>query len=66
MKKQYNKEKCRQKVRAIIKDKYGNTIILMGKHAFNWEIVKETNGRIIITSYPSRIEALKALRTLKQ
>lgn len=66
-KRKYNhhKENCSSKVRAIITDKYGNTITLCGKHAFEWSIVKETNDKIIVITFKSRIEAVKELQRLK-
>lgn len=55
----YHKENCSSCVRAVITDKAGNRITLMGQHAFNWSIVKEKDGKIIITSFPNRVEATK-------
>lgn len=50
-KRQYHRENCDSKVRAIITDKWGRTISLLGTHAFEWEIVIEAFGRMTIRQY---------------
>lgn len=58
----FHKEKCCSKVRATIEDIHGNKISLMGQHAFEWSIVKEADGRIIVTSFPNRKQAVKEFK----
>lgn len=61
----FNKDKCQSSVRATIKT--GDTIIsLMGKHSYEWSIVKLTDGTIVATTYPNRILARKAWNELKK
>nr|DAG83971.1 MAG TPA: hypothetical protein [Caudoviricetes sp.] len=61
----FHREKCCSKVRAIIKDTHENKIILIGQHAFEWSIVKEADGKIVITSFPNRILAQQEFNKLK-
>lgn len=65
-KRQYHRERCISSVRATITDKWGRTISLMGQHAFEWSIVIESCGRIIIQSYPSGKEARQAFYSLNK
>lgn len=53
MSKKYNRKNCDSKLRAVIEDRFGNKISLFGTHAFEWSIVKEENGCIVITTYPN-------------
>lgn len=53
MSKKYNRKNCDSKLRAVVEDRFGNKISLFGTHAFEWSIVKEENGRIVITTYPN-------------
>ena len=62
----YNRDHCTAKVRAIITDKYGRTIQLLGKHAFEWSIVLEADGKVSINTYKSGKEASKELNNLKK
>lgn len=66
MQRKYKKENCQSMVRAIIKDKYGRTITLMGKHAFEWNIAIESCNKIIIESFPNRIKATERFNDLKK
>ena len=34
------------------------TVILVGKHAFEWSIVLEKEGRLVITTFPNRKQAV--------
>lgn len=52
MSKRFNRNNCESKLRAVIEDRFGNKISLFGTHAFEWSIVKEENGRVIVTTYP--------------
>lgn len=63
-KRHYHREKCCSKVRAVVEDKWGRKITLVGTHAFEWSIVLEANGRVIINSFPSREEANKEFKVL--
>lgn len=57
----YNKQNCTSNVKAIIQ--FGNeTITLVGTHAFNWSIVRETSNKIVITSFPNRLDAKKEFK----
>lgn len=60
----FNKNNCRSKVRAVVEDRWGRKITLMGTHAYEWSIVMETNGKVVITSFPSRKEANKEFKAL--
>lgn len=62
----YHRENCDSRVRATITDKWGRTISLMGQHAFEWSIVIEANGKMIIQSYPCSKEARKIFNELKK
>ena len=64
--KKYNKDNCDSRLRAVITDKYGRTISLLGKHAFEWEIIIELSGRLIVRQYPNGKEARKAFNQLKR
>lgn len=60
----FHKQNCNSTVRAIVK--YGNaTISLVGTHAFEWSIVKEESGKIIITTFPKREKALNEFNKYK-
>lgn len=61
----FHQEKCISSVRAVIKDSCGNRISLVGKHAFQWSIVRESDGRIIITTFPNRKLATKEFERYK-
>lgn len=62
--KKYNPKNCQQKVVAQFTDTYGNTIGLLSHHAFKWCILKDIDGRIIITQM-SRKEAKREYERLK-
>lgn len=62
----FHRENCESRVRAMIKDKWGRTISLLGKHAFEWSIVIETNGRMTIQSYPNGDIARKEFNNYKK
>lgn len=65
--KKFNKNNCVSCVRAQITDKWGRTITLLGKHAFNWEIaIKGCTGDITIKSYPKGEIARKHFQELKK
>lgn len=66
MKKSYKRENCQSMVRAVIKDKYGRTITLTGKHAFEWNIVIESCNKLTITTFPNREKAIKRFNELKK
>lgn len=58
-KRTYNRDHCCSKVRATITDTLGRTITLMGKHAFEWQIVMECNGKVIIQQFHDGATARK-------
>lgn len=37
---------CDATVRAIVEDALGRKVILVGKHAFEWSIILEKEGRV--------------------
>ncbi len=60
----FHKQNCNSKVRATIK--YNNTTIsLVGTHAFEWSIVKEMDGKVIITTFPRRESAVNEFNKYK-
>ena len=60
----FHKQNCNSTVRATIK--YNNTTIsLVGTHAFEWSIVKEMDGKIIITTFPRRKNAINEFNKYK-
>lgn len=65
MKRVFNKDNCDNRVRAVITDKLGRKVVLLGKHAFEWSIVLETNGKTVITTFPSSKEAKKEFNNYK-
>lgn len=56
--KQYHKSNCDNTVRAIVTDALGRKVILVGKHAFEWSIILEKEGRLVITTFPNRKQAV--------
>lgn len=60
----FHKQNCNSSVRASIK--YGNTTItLVGTHAFEWSIIKEESGKVIITTFSKREYALDEFNRFK-
>lgn len=55
---QYHKSNCNSTVRAIVTDALGRKVILVGKHAFEWSIILEKEGRLVITTFPKREQAV--------
>ena len=55
---QYHKSNCDSTVRAIVTDPLGRKVILVGKHAFEWSIILEKEGRLVITTFPKREQAV--------
>ena len=62
---EFHKENCETKVRAVIEDMFGNTIVLSGQHAFEWSITVCSNGTYIKTTYKNSKEARKQFRKYK-
>lgn len=62
----FHRENCDSKVRATITDKWGRTISLLGTHAFEWEIVIESFGRMTIRQYPNGKTARREFKELKK
>lgn len=65
-KRNYNRDNCDSRLRAIITDKWGRTVALFGKHAFEWEIVLQDNGKTIVRSFKSGREARKEFNNYKR
>lgn len=57
-KRKYHKSNCDATVRAIVTDALGRKITLVGKHAFEWSIILEKDGKIIITTFSNREQAV--------
>ena len=57
-KRKYHKSNCDSTVRAIVTDALGRKVILVGKHAFEWSIILEKEGRLVITTFPKREQAV--------
>lgn len=62
----FNRKNCDSSVRATITDRYGQTIMLVGKHAFEWSIVIQFGRITKITTYPNRKIALKNFKLYKK
>ena len=62
----YNRDNCDSRLRAVITDKWGRTVALFGKHAFEWEIVLQDNGKTIIRLFKSGKEARKEFNIYKR
>lgn len=56
--KQYHRSNCDNIVRAIVTDALGRKVILVGKHAFEWSIILEKEGKLVITTFPNREKAV--------
>lgn len=65
-KRNYNRDNCDSILRAVITDKWGRTISLFGKHAFEWDIIIESCGRITVRSFKSGKEARKEFNNYKR
>lgn len=65
MKKKFHREKCEARVRMQITDQLGRKITLVGKHAFEWSIILESDGKIIITTFKDRKSAVEDLKKYK-
>lgn len=63
--KKYNRNNCDNRLRAVITDKWGRTVALFGKHAFEYEIVIQDRDRITITTFKTGREARKVFNTHK-
>lgn len=61
----FHREKCEARVRMQITDKLGRTVTLVGKHAFEWSIILESDGRVIITTFKDRKSAVEDLKKYK-
>lgn len=66
MAKNYNPDNCDNRLRAVIKDKWGNTISLFGKHAFDYSIVIEHCGVITKLNFKNGKEARKKFNELRR
>ena len=59
-KRKYHKSNCDSTVRAIVTDALGRKVILVGKHAFEWSIILEKEGKLVITTFPNREKAVRS------
>lgn len=68
MKKQkhYTRENCNSQVRATIKDQYGRTITLVGRHAFEWSIVVDNGVTVKVTTFSNSNAAKKEFKKLSK
>ena len=62
----YNPDNCDNRLRAVITDKWGRTVALFGKHAFEYEIVLQDNGKTTIRTFKSGREARKEFYKYKR
>lgn len=58
LQRKYHKSNCDSTVRAIVTDALGRKVILVGKHAFEWSIILEKEGKLVITTFPNREKAV--------
>jgi hypothetical protein len=65
-KKNYTKENCSSQVRATIKDQYGRTITLVGRHAFEWSIVVDNGVTVKVTTFSNSNAAKKEFKKLSK
>ena len=64
MAKKFNKKNCDNIVRATLK--IGNTIVtLVGKHSFEWSIVKEESNKTVILTFKERTSAINEFNKYK-
>ena len=61
-KKNYTRENCNSQVRATIKDQYGRTITLVGRHAFEWSIVVDNGVTVKVTTFSNSVKAKKEFK----
>ena len=60
MRRKYNRNNCTTSVRTSTQiDVFGMKITLVGKHAYEWEVVIEEKNNIKIVSFSSRKQAKK-------
>lgn len=62
----YNPDNCDNRLRAVITDKWGRTVALFGKHAFEYEIVLQDDGKTVVRSFKSGREARKEFNNYKR
>lgn len=60
-----HKENCKNQVREQVSF-CGMTVTLTGKYAYEWSIMKESNGRITIEVFPNRTKARKEFEKYKK
>ena len=62
-KRKFNRSRCTTMVRTETQiDVFGMKITLVGKHAYEWEVVIEEENNIKIISFSSRRQARKEFR----
>lgn len=62
---EFHKENCEIRIREVVKDMFGNTIVLSGQHAFEWSITVCSHGTYTKTTYKNSKEARKKFRKYK-
>lgn len=60
----FHRENCQAIVRKVVINKYGDTYVLAGKHAFEWSVIVDVHNTITKTTYKNREEATKAFNKL--
>lgn len=66
MSKKYNRDNCDSRLRVVITDKWGRTVALFGKHAFEYEIVIQDNGKTTVRTFKSGREERKEFNNYKK
>lgn len=64
-KKVYNPNRCQHRIVAQFEDAFGNKVSLLAHHAFKWSILRDVDGRMIMTMMP-REEARREYKRLKK
>ena len=62
---QFHRENCETRIREVVKDMFGNTIVLSGQHAFEWSITVCSHNVYTKTTYKNGKEARKQFRKYK-
>lgn len=64
--KHYDRNKCDNKLRKQIIDELNRTVILIGRHAFEYKIIISCECKQTIITYKNRKSAYKAFNKIKQ
>ena len=63
---QFHRENCSNTVREAFKDMFDRTIVLAGKHAFEWSITTCDHGIITRVTFSCRENARKEYERLRR